>query len=148
MMGVYLLSIASHDALYRDLYNRFAFDWMDSWSCQMTGVLAVLSGEVSVLILATVSIDCCLAVSRPYRGDPLTAGRAVVVLGLVWTAGFILAGLPVVHDRQFYGSNGVCAPLHIHDPFAVGWQYSAVIYLGVNTSAVFLIGQNFTEMAK
>ena len=47
MMAIYLLSIASHDVLYRDLYNHFALVWTDSWSCQATGLLAVLSCEVT-----------------------------------------------------------------------------------------------------
>ena len=47
MMAIYLLSIASHDVLYRDLYNHFALVWTDSWSCQATGLMAVLSCEVT-----------------------------------------------------------------------------------------------------
>ena len=45
-MGVYLLLIASSDAVYRDQYNRYALAWMDSWGCKSAGFLAVLSCEV------------------------------------------------------------------------------------------------------
>jgi len=33
-----------------------------------------------------------------------------------------------------HGSNGLCFPLHIHEPFALGWQYSAFLYIGINGS--------------
>lgn len=147
MMGIYLLSVASHDVLYRDLYNRFALEWMDSWTCQATGVIAVLSCEVSVFILATVSVDCCLAVSRPYRRPLLTMRRAVGVLATIWVVGVCLAALPVALDPRFYGGNGVCMPLHIHDPYLPGWQYSAVVFLGINSLAVTMIAFSYATIA-
>jgi hypothetical protein len=48
--------------------------------------------------------------------------------------------LPIVsvlywkNTTRFYGTNGMCFPLHIDDPFFMGWQYSAFIFLGVNFS--------------
>ena len=37
------------------------------------------------------------------------------------------------------GTNGVCFPLHIHEPYADGWQYSAVVFIGVNSIAIATI---------
>ncbi|KAK2188561.1 hypothetical protein NP493_128g02025 [Ridgeia piscesae] len=33
----------------------------------------------------------------------------------------------------------MCFPLHVHDPFAPGWKYSAVIFIGVNSVAMATI---------
>ena len=147
MMGIYLLSVATHDALYRDRYNRYALMWTSSWSCSATGVVAMVSSEVSVFILATVSVDCCLAVSRPYRPPLLTTRRAVGVLTGIWLIGVGLAVLPLALDVQFYGSNGVCMPLHIHDPYYPGWQYSAFVFLGINSVAVVAIAVSYGLIA-
>jgi leucine-rich repeat-containing G protein-coupled receptor 7 len=35
---------------------------------------------------------------------------------------------------RHHGSNGLCFPLHIHEPSALGWQYSAFLYIGINGS--------------
>lgn len=146
-MGIYLLSVAFHDALYRDQYNRYALTWMDSWSCTATGAIAMLSCEVSVFILATVSIDCCLAVTRPYHRPLLTMRRASGVLAVIWSIGLGLAALPVSMDTRFYGGNGVCMPLHIHERYLPGWQYSAVVFLGVNSVAVLTITASYATIA-
>jgi len=37
------------------------------------------------------------------------------------------------HSSKFYGSNGLCYPLYIEDPFVDGWQYSAFMFLGLHT---------------
>jgi len=147
MMGVHLLSVASHDVLYRDQYNRYALLWTSSWSCSVTGVVAMVSSEVSVFILAAVSVNCCLAVSRPYRPPLLTTRRAVGVLMGIWLVGISLALFPFALDVQFYGSNGVCMPLHIHEPYHPGWQYSAVVFLGLNSAAVIAIAVSYGLIA-
>ena len=44
--------------------------------------------------------------------------------------------LPVIYwwdSTRFYGTNGMCFPLHIDDPYLTGWEYSAFIFLGINT---------------
>ncbi|KDR22887.1 Relaxin receptor 2 [Zootermopsis nevadensis] len=58
-------------------------------------------------------------------------------LSVIWTAGLSFASIPVLYwknSTRFYGTNGMCFPLHIDDPFFMGWQYSAFIFLGVNFS--------------
>lgn len=147
MMGIYLLSVASHDILYRDQYNRYALQWTDSWSCQLTGMLAMVSCEVSVFILVTVSVDCCLAVIQPYRRPLLTTGRAVGALVIIWSAGLGLATLPMAFDDRFYSGNGVCMPLHIHGALTSGWQYSAAVFLGLNSVAIMLITISYVTIA-
>ena len=46
-MGIYLLIVASHDVKFRDQYNRYANGWLNSWGCQATGFIAMVSSEVS-----------------------------------------------------------------------------------------------------
>lgn len=141
-MGVYLLIIATHDAMFRGEYNNYAFNWMENWTCQATGFIALTSCEVSTLILTTMSVDCYLTVSNPYSQHYLTAKTAVILLSAEWIIGATIAALPIVLTSSMgnvYGSNGVCLPLHIHEPYAVGWQYSAFLFLGVNLSAILVV---------
>lgn len=49
---------------------------------------------------------------------------------LLWSVSFALAVAPLVmpsayFGQHFYGTNGVCLSLHIHDPFA---QVISILY--------------------
>lgn len=142
-MGIYLLIIGTHDVFFRDQYNRFALKWMDSWTCQAAGIIALVSSEVSVLILTCMSFECCLKIIFPYLPFTLTQKSRFIILFMVWMTGVITAVIPFssrpIFGDSFYGSNGVCFPLHIHDPFQLGWQYSAFIFIGVNMIALVTI---------
>ncbi|KAE9529068.1 hypothetical protein AGLY_012022 [Aphis glycines] len=43
------------------------------------------------------------------------------------------------HSSKFYGSNGLCYPLYIEDPFVSGWQYSAFMFLGLYAMSLLLM---------
>jgi len=89
--------------------------------------------------------------------------RIVLRLLLLWGISFGLAAAPLLPNpyfgTHFYGNNGVCLSLHIHDPYAKvaffvfgqfhlfilqiilkGWEYSALLFILVNTlSLVFIL---------
>ncbi|OXU18362.1 hypothetical protein TSAR_016838 [Trichomalopsis sarcophagae] len=135
-MGIYLFIIGLQDIRFRDNYNIEASTWMSSWPCTFIGMLAMISSEVSVLILSFMSIERYMLIVAPLKGHravtPQTAASSMII---VWLIGITLAVIPAIHWRsstRFYGLNGMCFPLHIDDPFIVGWEYSAFIFLGVN----------------
>ena len=136
LMGIYLFMIGAYDLKFRGEYNRHAQAWMDSSQCQVIGSLAMLSTEVSVLLLTYLTLEKYICVVYPFRY--LTPGwrRTVSILLGIWVFGFIVAFLPLVCKglfRNFYGTNGVCFPLHSEQPETL-WAhvYSIVIFLGGN----------------
>ncbi|GFY58554.1 relaxin receptor 2 [Trichonephila inaurata madagascariensis] len=48
---------------------------------------------------------------------------------------------------EFYGNNGLCLPLQIHDPFSKGWQYSMVVFCGINSLAFGFITYAYIQMS-
>ncbi|RZF37907.1 hypothetical protein LSTR_LSTR005407 [Laodelphax striatellus] len=156
LIGLYLLAIAYHDFIYREVYNREAHSWMTSWKCTMIGILAMTSSEVSVLILVFMSIERFLSIVDTFgvkRG--LTLKKAMVSTAAIWMVGIFIAIVPVILWRgksRFYGTNGLCFPLHIDDPFFIGWQYSAFIFLGINMFGLLLMsffyGRIFLSISK
>ncbi|KAL2089089.1 hypothetical protein ACEWY4_015988 [Coilia grayii] len=134
LMGVYLFMIGTYDLKFRGEYNRHAQAWMDSAACQVVGSLAMLSTEVSVLLLTYLTLEKYICIVYPFRY--LTPGRrrTVSVLIAIWILGFVIAFLPLVCKgafRNFYGTNGVCFPLHSEQRETEGAQiYSIVIFLG------------------
>ncbi len=148
-MGTYLLIIASKDVHYRGNYNKYALSWTSSWECQLTGMLAMLSMEVSILILACISVERYLIITHPFRMCKIERTHAYMTLAAVWIFSILLCILPIVtiHPRNaFYGSNGVCFPLHIHRPYEPGWQWSAFVFFGLNVVAIMIIVVCYTAM--
>ncbi|XP_046628582.1 relaxin receptor 2 isoform X3 [Neodiprion virginianus] len=150
LMGVYLLTIAAKDLQYRDVYNVMANDWMSSWGCTIVGALAMISSEVSVLILSFMSVERFVLIASPLKiNRPLTARHAYSSMIVIWVVGVIVALIPIIHWRsstRFYGANGMCFPLHIDNPFLVGWEYSAFVFLGMNFFGLVVIFYVYTGM--
>ncbi|XP_017794545.1 PREDICTED: relaxin receptor 1 [Habropoda laboriosa] len=150
LMGIYLFIIAVADMIFRDNYKQVASSWMSSWSCTFVGVLAMISLEVSVLILSFMSVERYMLIVAPLKGHrtmtPQTASASMII---IWIIGITLALVPVIHWRsstRFYGVNGMCFPLHIDDPYLIGWEYSAFIFLGLNLTGLITIGYVYAGM--
>ncbi|KAM9741626.1 relaxin receptor 1 [Menidia menidia] len=150
LMGIYLFMIGAYDLKFRGEYNRHAQAWMDSSQCQVIGSLAMLSTEVSVLLLTYLTLEKYICIVYPFQY--LTPGwrRTVTILLGIWVFGFIVAFLPLVCKglfRNFYGTNGVCFPLHSEQP-ETAWAhvYSIVIFLGLNLVAFLIIVFSYASM--
>ncbi|TNN42285.1 Relaxin receptor 1 [Liparis tanakae] len=150
LMGVYLFMIGAYDLKFRGEYNRHAQAWMDSGQCQVIGSLAMLSTEVSVLLLTYLTLEKYICIVYPFQY--LTPGwrRTVTILFGIWVFGFIIALLPLACKglfRNFYGTNGVCFPLHSEQPETL-WAhvYSIVIFLGLNLVAFLIIVLSYASM--
>ena len=68
-MGVYMLLISIIDALYNGVYCLKSIEWLYSYTCNVLGVLVVLSSQASVLtlvVLSTVRLVTVVNVSNVY----------------------------------------------------------------------------------
>ncbi|XP_043279136.1 relaxin receptor 1-like isoform X2 [Venturia canescens] len=150
LMGFYLFIIGLEDVRFRDNYNQEASSWMSSWSCTIVGILAMTSSEVSVMILSFMSVERFMLIAAPLkRHRSLTPQAAFSSMIAIWIFGIILALIPAIHWRsstRYYGVNGMCFPLHIDDPFLIGWEYSAFIFLGLNLFGLVTIGYVYSGM--
>ncbi|KAM8847754.1 relaxin receptor 1 [Synchiropus picturatus] len=150
LMGIYLFVIGAYDLKFRGEYNRHAQAWMDSGQCQVIGSLAMLSTEVSVLLLTYLTLEKYICIVYPFQY--LTPGwrRTVTILLGIWVFGFVVAFLPLVCKdlfRNFYGTNGVCFPLHSEQPETpCAHVYSIVIFLGLNLVAFLIIVLSYASM--
>ncbi|XP_030292793.1 relaxin receptor 2a isoform X2 [Sparus aurata] len=150
LMGVYLFFVGVFDVKFRGQYNRHALLWMESVECRTIGFLAMLSSEVSVLLLTYLTLEKFLVIVFPFsnlRPGKLQTG---VILTSVWLLGFIIAAVPLMNEDVFgnyYGRNGVCFPLHSdrqEKPTAKG--YSTGIFLGLNLVAFLVIVLSYSTM--
>uniref|UniRef100_A0A8C8RMU4 Relaxin family peptide receptor 1 n=1 Tax=Pelusios castaneus TaxID=367368 RepID=A0A8C8RMU4_9SAUR len=150
LMGIYLFVIGAFDLKYRGEYNRHAQLWKDSIHCQLVGSLAILSTEVSVLLLTYLTLEKYICIVYPFRCLKPRKCRTVSILILIWVIGFVVAFIPLSHKeffRNYYGTNGVCFPLHSEQAESTGGQiYSVVIFLGVNLAAFIIIVFSYGSM--
>lgn len=47
---------------------------------------------------------------------------------------------------SYYGLNSLCFPLHLNEPFMLGWQYSAIVLVVFNAIALLTITSLYTHM--
>ncbi|KAL6098723.1 rxfp2 [Pungitius sinensis] len=150
LMGVYLFFVGVFDIKFRGQYNRNALLWMESIECRTIGFLAMLSSEVSVLLLTYLTLEKFLVIVFPFSNLRPSKLQTVVVLASIWLVGFIIAAVPLMNEELFgnyYGRNGVCFPLHSdrqEKPTAKG--YSTGIFLGLNLVAFLVIAFSYSSM--
>ncbi|XP_035887854.1 relaxin receptor 1 isoform X5 [Phyllostomus discolor] len=150
LMGIYLLVIGAFDLKFRGEYNKHAQLWMESFHCQLMGSLAILSTEVSVLLLTFLTLEKYIYIVYPFRYLRPRKCRTITVLILIWIIGIIMAFVPLSNKeffKNYYGTNGVCFPLHSEDTESIGAQiYSVTIFLGINLAAFIIIVFSYGSM--
>ncbi|KAM9087843.1 relaxin receptor 1 isoform 3-T3 [Megaptera novaeangliae] len=150
LMGIYLFLIGAFDLKFRGEYNKHAQLWMESIHCQLLGSLAILSTEVSVLLLTFLTVEKYICIVYPFRCLRPGKCRTITVLILIWIIGFIMAFIPLSNKeffKNYYGTNGVCFPLHSEDTESIGAQiYSVAIFLGINLAAFIIIVFSYGSM--
>ncbi|CAG9816697.1 unnamed protein product [Phaedon cochleariae] len=151
LMGVYLVIIGIKDVKYRNRYNEVVQEWKASWECTITGIVGMLSSEVTVCILVFISVDRFLMITSPLGKRSLQNKKhTMTILCIIWFLGILIAVAPVFRyandDDRFYGVTGLCFPLHIGNTYFTGWQYSAVIIFGINATSLIIIAVVYVTM--
>ncbi|XP_063807836.1 relaxin receptor 2 isoform X2 [Pseudophryne corroboree] len=150
LMGIYLFFIGVFDVKYRGQYKKYALLWMESLQCRSLGFLAMLSTEVSVLLLTYLTLEKYLAIVFPFSNIRPGKRQTLVTLLAIWVIGFIIAVIPFWNEDFFgnyYGKNGVCFPLYPDQTEEIGGKgYSLGIFLGVNLVAFIIIVFSYVSM--
>ncbi|XP_015715504.2 relaxin receptor 1-like [Coturnix japonica] len=150
LMGIYLFVIGAFDLKYSGEYNRHAQGWMASMPCQLVGSLAMLSSEVSVLLLTYMTLEKYFSIVFPFSYRRAGRKQTATVLAAIWLLGLSLSIVPLCCRESFgnyYGRNGVCFPLQSElgeRPSAR--DFSTTIYLGLNLAAFITIVFAYTGM--
>ena len=149
LMGIYLLIIAIKDVQWQGEYFLHDFKWRSGVPCALTGVLSMVSSEVSVLLLTVLTTDRLICVVFPFKVRRMNRLLACAVVGAVWVFGAMLAVIPILgleyfYDKKrsvgFYGKSAVCLPLQLSAERMAGWEYAVGIFIGLNfVSFVYIL---------
>ena len=142
-MGVYMVIIGSADLQYRNVYILHAEEWGESFLCKAAGLLSVVSSEVSVVMLVTISLDRFWCVVFPLKRARLGVKSSRVVASVVWSTMIIVSVIPVLglpyFAGSFYGRTGVCLALPLTQDHSPGWEYSVSFFLIFNMICFIII---------
>lgn len=137
-MGIYLFFIGAFDLKFSGEYNKHAQVWMASIQCQLVGSLAMLSSEVSVLLLTYMTLEKYLCIVFPFSHYGAGKKQTLSMLIVIWLLGFSLTLVPFWCKESFgdyYGRNGMCFPLQSDETERPGARgYSTGIFLGKESS--------------
>ena len=148
LMGVYLITIGVKDLLWYPFYYLHDYQWRTGLSCQITGAISVLSGEVSIMLLALISADRMTKIVFPFNVSGLTQKITHALCLVIWLIGAIIAFLPMLGIQYFnnpetglsyYGRSVVCIPLQLSSDFPAGWEYSVAVFVGLNLAFLVFI---------
>ncbi|XP_071057175.1 relaxin receptor 2 [Onthophagus taurus] len=151
LMGLYLFIIAIVDMKYRGVYVQHESAWRHSKTCNICGFLSTLSSVSSVFILSLVTWDRFISITKPLARKQVSAKTATLQLLILWFIAGLIAFLPLSkidpdYFKDFYNTNGVCLPLHVHEPFQQGWIYSTVMFVIINSLALVFIIYAYARM--
>ena len=125
LRGVQLSVTSVADYMHGDDYLGRDGAWRDSVACQASGFLALLSGQVSTLLVFLLTLNTALALRRPSRAPRPATLR--VACGLVWGGAGLVALTPLLPGPAAWGvysHSALCLPL----PFSTrgagpGWDF-------------------------
>uniref|UniRef100_A0A8C5QN84 G-protein coupled receptors family 1 profile domain-containing protein n=1 Tax=Leptobrachium leishanense TaxID=445787 RepID=A0A8C5QN84_9ANUR len=150
LMGFYLFCLGAFDIKFQGEYNKHAQIWMESWECKLVGSMAMLSSEVSVMLLTYMTLEKYFCIVFPFSHFRAGRGQTLCTLAAIWGLGFFITVIPFFsYDTfgNFYGRNGVCFPLQSDSTEKPGARgYSISIFLGLNLLAFVTIVFSYSSM--
>ncbi|XP_055865321.1 G-protein coupled receptor GRL101-like isoform X2 [Biomphalaria glabrata] len=140
IMGIYLMIIASVDIDYKDMYVLEETNWRNGMLCQISGFLSTLSSETSTFFICLITLDRYLKITYPFGEYKLSQTWTRVLFTLAWLVGIVLAAIPIVISSwEIYSTNGLCLALPFSSIRFSGWEFTFVVYVGVNFVLFLLI---------
>ena len=102
IMGIYLLIIAVYSVYYSGYYGQIDFEWRSSLRCSIIGSLAVLSSEASCFFMVLLTICRLYVIYKPFSILSTSTRKYKLAIILVWLMAFIIAALPISHQKFHY----------------------------------------------
>lgn len=128
--------LAGVDAYTLGEFRMHAIQWQRSSGCQFTGVLAVISSEVSVYTLAVITLERNYAITHAmHLNKRLSLRHAVYIMVTGWTFAVITAALPFFGISD-YRKFATCLPF---ETTTGPWSVAYVVFLNFFNGLAFLI---------
>ena len=143
LIGFYMLAICYFDLKFGDKYHMSALEFVNSWQCTGLGVLAVFSKQFSLFIVLLISFDRNLKITLQNIHLKTIYYFSLVIGGFFLS--LFIALFPVLYwshsnrNNVYFSANMLCYPLHLAEPFLLGWKFNATVNIFINLPIVSTI---------
>lgn len=145
LMAIYLGVLAFVDLSTLGEFKVFAIKWQHSSGCKAAGFLGVLSSELSVFILAIITLERNYAITNAVhlnRRLSLQKAALIMLFGYTFALGMAVLPLQGVNDYTKYS---ICLPLDL-DSANLASQVYIWTLLSINTFSFVLLLSCYLRM--
>nr|XP_039267319.1 G-protein coupled receptor GRL101-like [Styela clava] len=107
IMGSFLLALGAKNEMVSGTYCREDKHWRSGSTCTALGMMATISSETSIAMLAILSSYRLCCVVRPIQSRDFRLGTAVLIAGSVWFIAILVATIPIIPYFANYFVNKV-----------------------------------------
>lgn len=145
LMALYLGLLAFVDLSTLGEFKIFAIKWQYSNGCKLAGFLGVLSSELSVFILAIITLERNYAITNAvHLNRRLSLQKAMVIMFLGYMFALTMAILPL-NGVNSYNRYSICLPLDMN-PMNQLSQLYLISLLSINTFSFLLLLSCYLRM--
>ena len=102
LMGIYLLTIAAHDASFSGFYGSEDREWRSSFRCSIIGSLAVISSETSCFLMVILTAFRLRNITKTLESVSFSLRPWKCCVGLAWLVSVIISIVPVLNLTSQY----------------------------------------------
>lgn len=136
LMALYLGVLALVDLSTLGRFKLFAIKWQYSKGCQIAGFFAVLSSELSVFILAIITLERNYAITNAvHLNRRLSLQKASIIMIVGYTFAILMASLPL-NGINDYRKFSICLPMDLDSSV---WSQTYVVILLTMNSLGFIM---------
>ncbi|KAF6216165.1 hypothetical protein GE061_000504 [Apolygus lucorum] len=122
-MAVYLILLATMDAISSKTYYNYAHLWQQGVGCKIAGFLTIFSCQLSFFTLSLLTIERWFSIKRALYSNLLDTRMTTMIMTCGWFYSLLMATLPLIGISS-YSSASICLPMDIQD-------YPSLVYICV-----------------
>lgn len=96
IMGVFLLILGIQTVLFNGKYCRLDKSWRSGRVCILLGIMATISSESSIAMLAILSSYRLYCIHSPFKSRDVTVKRAALYAAIAWIIAIAVAVIPIL----------------------------------------------------
>ena len=142
-MGIYLAMVGVADGIYSEEYVWFEHSWKASVACKVAGFLALVSSEVSALMICLITLDRFMVLTFPFSRLHFSPRSSALTCAGIWLLGIVLGTVPLwpsfIYRWRLYEQSGLCIPLPFTTKQSRGQYYSFSVMIVLNFVLFLLV---------
>ena len=102
IMGIYLITIASYDAIFSGFYAEVDRKWRSSLKCSVIGSLAVISSETSCFLMVVLTAFRLKNITQAVKSLTASSRPWMICIIAAWLFSFFLGIAPILPQTSQY----------------------------------------------